>query len=70
MYESFKFNKMSKEFRYVGLQEHEMANLCLHPTNFVPKGTGPHVHTSGTQPMGLGLVVYKLSKVSLQSFSR
>lgn len=54
MYESFKFNKMSKEFRYVGLQEHEMANLCLHPTNFVPKGTGTHVHTSGTHPHGSG----------------
>lgn len=70
MYESFKFNKMSKEFRYVGLQEHEMANLCLHPTNFVPKGTGHMFIHLGLTPMGLGLVVFKLSQVSLQSFSR
>ena len=34
------------------LQEHQMANLCLHP--IFPKGYGTHGHGSGTHTLGHG----------------
>ena len=57
------FNKLSKEskgrnfqnsalFRCVGLQEHEMASLCLYAIGLQEFRT--HVHRSGTHTLGPG----------------